>query len=70
MFASSTGKRARRQASYPPPFGPRLSNETCERVVRLEVWLSSLAEFGIDLYEFRAYDADGKLIGDVVHRIN
>ena len=58
-----TGGRARKQASAPPPFGPAFSAEIVEKTETLEIFGSGFNDPGPDFCEFRAFDANGVLVG-------
>jgi hypothetical protein len=62
LIKASTGEKARKEARTPRPFGPGLPDSVVRRTEKLEVVGSSFDDPGADWCEFRAYDADGKLI--------
>lgn len=53
------GGRARKQAAAPPPFGPAFETDIVGNTETLEVHGSELK----DAREFRAFDAEGNLVG-------
>jgi len=57
------GGRARKQAAAPPPFGPEFSPEVVTQIETLEVHVSEFKDPGADFCEFRAFDAEGRLVG-------
>jgi hypothetical protein len=57
------GGRARKQASATPPFGPAFSAEIVAKTETLEVHGTEISDPGPDYCEFRAFNAEGNLIG-------
>ena len=62
LIKVSTGEKARKEARTPSPFGAGLPDDVVSRTEKLEVIGSSFDDPGADWCEFRAYDADGRLI--------
>ncbi len=62
------GGRARKQAAAPPPFGPGFIPEIVAETETLEVHGSEFNEPGPDYCVFRAFDAEGHIVG--TKRIN
>jgi hypothetical protein len=62
LIKASTGDEARKEARTPRPFGPGFPDIVVGRIQKLEIVGSSFNDPGADWCEFRAYDADGKLI--------
>jgi hypothetical protein len=62
LTKAKTGEKARKEARAPRPFAPGLPDSVASRTEKLEVVGSSFDDPGADWCEFRAYDADGRLI--------
>ena len=63
FLGRAKGKEARENAAAAPPFGPRFSPEVVAKTKTLEVHGSEFSDPGPDYCEFRAFDAQGNLIG-------
>jgi len=63
LIAKFTGIHARKEAAAKPPFGAGFPAEIVARTETLEVHGSGLKDAGADYCEFRAFDANGTLLG-------
>ena len=62
IVEESQGQMARQKAQEKPPFGPGFTVDDAQKVGRLELWGSSFSDPGGDWCEWRAFDAEGKLL--------
>lgn len=63
LIAKFTGLHARKEAASKPPFGAGFKAEIVAKTETLEVHGSELKDAGGDFCEFRAFDANGTLLG-------
>ena len=63
LFAKFMGESARKEAAGVPPFGAGFDAAIVATTEILEVHGSGVSDRGPDFCEFRAFDANGKLIG-------
>lgn len=63
LFAKFMGESARKEAASKPPFGAGFKAEIVAKTETLEVHGSGLKDAGGDFCEFRAFDANGTLLG-------
>jgi hypothetical protein len=63
MLAKYSGAHARREAAAKPPFGAGFHAVVVAKTETLEVHGSDVSDPGSDYCEFRAFDADGTLVG-------
>lgn len=65
LHFTAHGVSARDHAAEPKPTGPGLKPEEALKVVKLEIWATTVDEPGPDRCEFRCFDSIGKLIHTV-----
>ena len=63
LIEKFTGNAARQSAASKPPFGVGFSPEFVAKTEVLEVHGSEFSDPGPDYCEFRAFDAQGNLVG-------
>ena len=63
LVAKFTGEAARKEAAGKPPFGAGFNAEIVSKTETLEVHGSEISDPGPDYCEFRAFNAEGNLIG-------
>jgi len=63
MLARFSGVHARTEAAAKPPFGAGFKAAIVAKTESLEVHGSEIGDAAPDCCEFRAFDADGNLVG-------
>jgi len=63
FLGRAKGKEAKENAAAAPPFGPGFNAEIVAKTEALEVHGSKFSAPGIDYCEFRAFNAEGNIIG-------